>query len=92
MARSAQREGAPSKPAMKPLLLAVGLGLYWFVAYQDGGGDVDAPMWGYLTMGALRLLADIVGAWLIISALQLAIALGKVGFGYVRALWMQASS
>ena len=73
---------------MKPVLLAAGLGLYWFVAYQDGG-DVEAPMWGYLTMAALRLLADIVGAWLIISALQLAIALSKIGFSYVRALWLQ---
>jgi hypothetical protein len=89
MARSVQREGAPSKAAMKPVLLAAGLGLYWFVAYQDGGGDVDAPMWGYLTMAALRLLADFVGAWLIISALQLAIALSKIGFSYVRTLWLQ---
>lgn len=89
MARSAQRQGAQTKAAMKPVLLAAGLGLYWFVAYQDGGGDVDAPMWGYLTMGALRLLADFVGGWLIISALQLAIALGKIGLSYVRALWLQ---
>lgn len=90
MARSARREGAPTKPAMKPVLLAAGLGLYWFVAYQDGGGDLDAPMWGYLANAALRLIADFVGAWLIITALQLVLALGKVGFGYVRALWVQA--
>ena len=76
---------------MKPALLAAGLGLYWFVAYQDGGGVEDAPMWGYLAMGALRLLADFVGAWLIISGLQLALTLGKLGFGYVRALWLQES-
>ncbi|HEV2188409.1 MAG TPA: hypothetical protein VGR70_14465 [Stellaceae bacterium] len=74
---------------MKPVLLAAGLGLYWFVAYQEGS-DVDAPMWGYLTMAGLRLLADFVGAWLIISALQLAIALGKIGFSYLRAIWLQA--
>jgi hypothetical protein len=89
MARSAQRQGATSNAAMKPVLLAAGLGLYWFVAYQDGGSDVDAPMWGYLTMGALRLVADFVGAWLIISALQLALTLGKIGLSYVRALWLQ---
>lgn len=75
---------------MKPVLLAAGLGLYWFVAHPDGSGDVDAPMWGFLTMAALRLLADFVGAWLIISALQLAIALGKIGLTYLRALWLQA--
>jgi hypothetical protein len=89
MARSAKREGAPTNAAMKPVLLAAGLGLYWFVAYQDGGADGDAPMWGYLTIAALRLLTDFVGAWLIISALQLAIALGKIGLGYLRALWLQ---
>ena len=89
MARSTKREGAQTNAAMKPVLLAAGLGLYWFVAYQDGGGDMDAPMWGYLTMAALRLLADFVGAWLLISALQLAIALTKIGLSYVRALWLQ---
>lgn len=88
MARSAQRQGATSNAAMKPVLLAAGLGLYWFVVNQDGGGDVDAPMWGYLTMAALRLVADFVGAWLVIAALQLTLALGKVGLAYVRALWL----
>jgi hypothetical protein len=36
-------------------------------------------------------MADFVGAWLIISALQLAIAVGRIGLSYVRALWLQAS-
>jgi hypothetical protein len=89
MARSAKHSGAKPAGAMKPVLLAAGLGLYWFVAYQDGGGDADAPMWGFLTTAALRLLADFVGAWLIISALQLAIAVGKIGLTYLRALWLQ---
>jgi hypothetical protein len=90
MARSAKRAPAAKQTkAMRPVLLAAGLGLYWFVAYQDGGNDAGAPMWGYLTMGALRLLADFVGAWLIISGLQLAIALVKIGLTYLRALWLQ---
>jgi hypothetical protein len=89
MARSAKRSGVKSAGAMKPVLLAAGLGLYWFVAYQDGGGEVDAPIWGYLTTAALRLLADFVGAWLIVSALQLVIAIGKIGLTYLRALWLQ---
>ena len=90
MARSAKRDSAKPAAAMKPVLLAAGLGLYWFVAYQDGGGDIDAPMWGYLTGAALRLMADFVGAWLIISALQLAIAVGRIGLSHLRALWLQA--
>jgi hypothetical protein len=89
MARSAKREtSAKQMAAMKPVLLAAGLGLYWFVAYQDGGG-ADAPMWGYLTVAGLRLLADFVGAWLVISALQLAIAIVKIGLTHLRALWLQ---
>jgi len=91
MAKSAKRSGAKPAGAMKPVFLAAGLGLYWFVAHQDGGDvGADAPMWGYMAMAGLRLLADFVGAWLIISALQLAIALGKIGVTYLRALWLQA--
>ena len=90
MAKSAKRAPAKQPAAMRPVLLAAGLGLYWFVAYQDGGGDADAPMWAYLTGAGLRLMADVVGAWLIISGLQLAVAIGKIGLSYVRALWLQA--
>jgi hypothetical protein len=76
---------------MRPVLLAAGLGLYWFVEYQDFGGAADAPIWGYVMMVGVRLLADFVGAWVIISALQLALVLGRLALSYVRGLWLQAS-
>lgn len=71
------------------MLLAVGLGLYWFVEHQDGGGDPDVPMWGYLVTIGVRLLAAFVGAWLIVSAIQLAIGLIRFALAYVRSLWLQ---
>ena len=92
MARSAKRsKSAPKLGAMRPLLLAAGLGLYWFVEFQDGSGDAGAPIWGYLIVGGARLLTDFVGAWFIVSALQLAFALGRFGLTYVRGLWVQES-
>lgn len=98
MAKTAARRPA-AKPApkkggggMRPIFLAAGLGLYWFVEYQDIGGMADMPVWGYAMTIAVRLLADFVGAWVIVSALQLLLALGKLGVSYLRGLWVQESS
>jgi hypothetical protein len=97
MAKTAARRPA-AKPApkksgggMRPVFLAVGLGLYWFVEYQDIGGAADLPMWGYVMTIGVRLLADFVGAWVIVSALQLLLALAKLGVSYLRGLWVQES-
>jgi len=73
---------------MRPFLLAAGLGLYWFAVHQDGGGEANAPIWGYMAMVGLRLAADVVGAWIVVAALQLAFAFAKVGLTYARSLWM----
>jgi hypothetical protein len=99
MAKTAAKRPAKAAPksgggggGMRPVLLAAGLGLYWFVEYQDAGGTTDAPMWGYMTMVGVRLLADFVGAWVIVSALRLALALGRLGVGYLRGLWLRESN
>jgi apolipoprotein N-acyltransferase len=90
MARSAQKSPKAIKlGGMRPMLLAFGLGLYWFVEHQDGGADADAPMWGYLVMAGVRLLAAFVGAWFLVSAIRLAIALLGFALAYLRALWPQ---
>ena len=97
MAKTAARRPAKPAPAakrqsaMKPVFLAAGLGLYWFVEYQDLGDATDVPMAGYVALVAVRLLADFVGAWLVVSALQLALALAKLGVTYLRGFWAQAS-
>lgn len=98
MAKSAARRPAPAKAsaaprggAMKPVLLAAGLGLYWFVQYQDVGAT-DAPMWGCVVMVGVRLLADFVGALVVVSALQLLLVLGRLAFAYLRGLWLQVSN
>jgi hypothetical protein len=96
MAKSAPKRPAkaPAKSggAMRPVLLAAGLGLFWFVEYQDLGSATDMPMWGYMTTIGVRLLADFVGAWVIVAALQLLLALARLGVIYLRGQWLRESS
>lgn len=98
MAKTAARRAPAAKApaakrggAMKPVLLAAGLSLYWFVEYQDAGGAVDVPVWGYAVMVGVRLLADFVGALVIVSMLQLLLMLGRLAFAYLRGLLLQAN-
>ena len=74
---------------MRRYLLAGGLGLMWFVQVQNGAIEFDAPVWGIAAILAGRLLADFVGAWLAISAVQLAFALGRLGLNHMRARGQQ---
>jgi hypothetical protein len=89
---SAKAPAAPRGRAMRPVLLAAGLGLYWFVEHQDTGSTTDVPMWGYAVMVGVRLLADFVGALVIVSALHLVLVLGRLLFAHLRGLWLQASN
>ena len=92
MAKStAKRPAKPpsAKGGMRPGLLGAGLGLFWFVEYQDAGGISDVPMWGYIMTVAVRLLADFVGAWVIVAALQLVLVLARLGVSHLRSLWLQ---
>jgi hypothetical protein len=92
VAKTAKPPKKPSnKGALRPVLLAAGLGLFWFVEYQDAGGDVSGPMTAYLVMTGVRLLADFVGAWMALSALQLVFAFARFGVVYLRSLWPQES-
>jgi hypothetical protein len=94
MALSARRqptESAAKVGAMRPVLLAAGLGLFWFVEYQEGGDVEGAPMWAYLAVNGVRVVVDFVGAWFVVSALQLAIGLVRFGLTYLRGLWLQES-
>lgn len=76
---------------MRPVLLAAGLGLFWFVEYQDPDAISDVPMWGYMMTVAVQLFADFVGAWVIVAALQLVLALARLAVSYLRSLWLQES-
>jgi hypothetical protein len=89
--RSAKNPQGPAKLAMRPVLLAAGLGIFWFVEFQDGSGAEGSPMWGYLIVDGAKVLADFVGAWVLVSAVQLAIALMRFGLVHLRALWVQNS-
>lgn len=91
MAKTAGRRPAaaaaapPKRKAFRPLLLAVGLGLLWFVQFQQGGGSDDGPAWSYGLVLGTRLLADFVGAWLVIAAARLVAALLRAGLAQYRA-------
>jgi hypothetical protein len=77
---------APRKlGAVRPALLAAGLGLFWFVEHQDVSSDLGAPMWGYLVMHGIRAFVDFVGAWFVVSALQLTVAALRYGAVYLKA-------
>ena len=90
MARSKKSpDNAAKLGGMRPVLLAAGLALYWFVEYQGGGEETEAPMWGYMLVESVRVLADFVGAWFFVSALQLVLALSRFGLSQVRTLWLQ---
>lgn len=90
-APAAKAPAAKRGSAMKPMLLAAGLSLYWFVEHQDAGGGTDVPMWGYAMTVGVRLLADFVGALVIVSALQLLFVLARLAIAYLRGLWLQVS-
>jgi hypothetical protein len=91
-AKAPAKTASNSRGGMKPVLLAAGLGLYWFVEYQDIGGSPEVPMWGYAATLGVRLLANFVGAWVLVSALQLLLALCRLGFAYARGWMLQRGS
>jgi hypothetical protein len=98
MAKSATKRAPAAKApaaarggAMKPMLLAAGLGLYWFVEHQDAADAANAPVWAYAMIVGVRLLVDFVGALVIVSALRLLLVFGRLAFAHLRGLWLQAS-
>jgi hypothetical protein len=95
MAKTAARRPAKApkkKGGIRPVFLAAGLGLGWFVEFQDiSNANSDMVMWNYLVTLGARLLADFVGAWVLVAGLQLAIVLVKLGLTYLRVAWAQES-
>jgi hypothetical protein len=69
---------------VRPFLLSGGLALIWFVLFQaDVEGDV--PVWGVAAVIAVRFFVDFVGAWLALSIVRLAFAVGRLGWIQLRA-------
>jgi hypothetical protein len=64
----------------------------WFVQFQEGAVEGDAPAWGIAMIVAVRLLVDFVGSWLAVSGLRLVFALGRLGLTQLRARWQQEIS
>jgi hypothetical protein len=95
MAKGAQKpekKEAKRRPPLRPVLLSLGLGLLWFVEFQDGGAHNDAPPWGYMIVVGARLFADFVGAWFVVSGLHLVFSVGRVAILYLHSLWMRESA
>jgi hypothetical protein len=70
---------------MRRFPLAAGLGLMWFALVQDSATGAGAPIWGVAVILVVRLLTDFIGAWLVLSILQLVLTLSRLGLGQLRA-------
>jgi hypothetical protein len=87
MAKSARRPASQPKKrkVFRPVLLAGGLGLLWFVQFQQGGpADEVGPAWTHAVVLGSRLLADFVGAWVVIALIQLVVVLARAAFAQLR--------
>jgi len=61
------------------MLLAVGLGLIWFAEFQDNAALLGgAPDWAVGAVFGSRLVADIVGAMVLLSLLRLVLTLVRL--------------
>jgi hypothetical protein len=80
MAAGGKRAGKSEDKAFRPLLLAGVLGLVWFVLVQEGGIEDDVPGWGMPILLGVRLLADFVGGWVVVSLLQLLFNFVRLAF------------
>jgi hypothetical protein len=65
---------------VRPFLLSAGLALMWFALFQDVAMERDLPAWGIAAVLGTRCLADLIGAWLIVSLLRLAIGFAQLGW------------
>jgi len=76
---------APPRKPLRPLLLAGGLGLVWFIEYQQPVvAPPGGPPWSYALVLGVCLLADIVCARVLIALAQLLFAAGRLGLARLR--------
>jgi hypothetical protein len=69
---------------VRPFLLFAGLALMWFALFQDVNVEGALPAWGIAAILGTRFLVDLVGAWLAVTLLRLAIALTRLGWSRAR--------
>ncbi|HJU20324.1 MAG TPA: hypothetical protein VJ770_28045 [Stellaceae bacterium] len=72
------RRNGPGGGAVRPFLLAAGLGLFWFTETPEIGLPAHVPVWGVAMVVASRLLLDCVGGALIVSIACVIVALGRL--------------
>ena len=61
----------------------------WFVLFQEGGVEGDAPPWVIAIVIAVRLLVDFVGAWVVLSISRLAFVLSRLMLIQLRDHWQR---
>ena len=61
-----------NKGGLRPMFVAGGLGLLWFVKFQAGPLPVGVPGWGVSLLLAGQLAADFVCAAVVVAAVRLA--------------------
>ncbi|HVC53084.1 MAG TPA: hypothetical protein VND87_13775 [Stellaceae bacterium] len=79
------QKAAPPRKPLRPVLLAGGLGLVWFIEFQQPVMALPGgPPWSYALVIGMRLLADVVCARLLIALAQLVFAAGRLGLARLR--------
>jgi hypothetical protein len=66
------------KGGLRPMLLAGGMGLMWFVKYQAGPLPVGVPGWGVALLFVGQLLADFVCAAVVVAVARLGLAMVRL--------------
>jgi hypothetical protein len=79
MQSSANRSLARRGTGVRPVLLAGGMALMWFVEFQGASPPTDAPGWGIALVFGGQLFADFVGAALVVAAARLVLAAVRLG-------------
>jgi hypothetical protein len=69
---------------IRPVLLAGGIALMWFVQFQQAPAAADAPSWGLGLVFAGRLLADFVGASVAVTFVRLGLGAARVALAQWR--------
>ncbi|MBV9826686.1 MAG: hypothetical protein JO001_13590 [Alphaproteobacteria bacterium] len=83
---SAKKPAKSRQPgALRPVLLAGGLGLLWFAETPMAGLTDQGPMWSVSAIVGIRLLADFVGGWVVVSLLRLGVAIARYVISRTRA-------
>jgi hypothetical protein len=80
--RPRERRGSSG---IRPMLLAGGMALMWFVEFQGMALPINVPSWGMPLIIIGRLFADFVGAALVVALVRLGLAVTRLALAHWQA-------